>query len=358
MDTTTLTERSFPVTERYVRLAGRTAMNDGIRWMIHSASKAEFILTGTRASVTIAGDGTAASADGTNYARFAVYIDGVRTMDRLVTKAEETVTVFASEQEKKVTVSLVKLSEAPLSVFGIRRIDVTASEDIRPVPEKKLKIEFIGDSITCGYGVDDEDPEHHFSTATEDATRTYAWKTAAALNADFSCVCYSGHGIISGYTEADEKLLSHLVPPAYEHIGKNNGSAAGFVDVDQPWDFSRFAPDFIVINLGTNDDSYTKDFPDRREDYTASYAGFLKTVRKNNPQAHIVASLGVMGDRLFPCVRDAVSRYRQETGDSRITTLRYPPQDGSTGYSADWHPTEATQEIAARALIGHIRSLL
>lgn len=358
MDTTILTQRVFPVTEQYVRLTGRTAMNGGIRWMIHSASKAEFILTGTKASVTITGDGTAASADEAAYARFAVYIDGVRTMDRLVTKAEETVEVFSSEQEREVTVSVIKLSEAPLSVFGIRRIDVTASKDIRPVPEKGLKIEFIGDSITCGYGVDDEDPEHHFITATEDATRTYAWKTANALNADCSCVCYSGHGIISGYIETGGKLLSHLVPPVYEHIGKSYGSADGFVDVDQPWDFSRFVPDFIVINLGTNDDSYTLDYPDRREDYTASYAEFLKTVRKNNPRAHIVASLGVMGDRLFPCVQDAVFRYQQETGDGSITTLHYPPQDGSTGYVADWHPTEATQEIAARVLIGHLRSLL
>ena len=358
MDTTILTERSFPVTEQYVRLTGRTAVNNGIRWMIHSASKAEFILTGTKASVTIAGDGTAASADEAAYARYAVYIDGVRTMDRLVTKAEETVEVFASEQEREVTVTVIKLSEAPLSVFGIRRIDVTASKDIMPAPEKDLKIEFIGDSITCGYGVDDEDPEHHFSTATEDATRTYAWKTAEALGADCSCVCYSGHGIISGYTETGEKLLTHLVPPAYEHIGKNNGSAAGFVDVDQPWDFSRFVPEFIVINLGTNDDSYAKDIPDRREDYTASYVAFLKTVRKNNPRAHIVASLGVMGAGLFPCVQDAVFRYQQETGDGNITTLRYPTQDGSAGYVADWHPTEATQEIAARVLIGHIRSLL
>ena len=358
MDTTTLTHRSFPVTEQYVRLSGRTAMNGGVRWMIHSASKAEFILTGTKASVTIMGDGTAASADGTVYARFAVYIDGVRTMDRLVTKAEETVEIFASEQEREVTVAVVKLSEAPLSVFGIRRIDVTASKDIEPAPEKNLKIEFIGDSITCGYGVDDEVPEHHFSTATEDATRTYAWKTAAALNADYSFVSFSGHGIISGYTLTEEKLLTHLVPPVYEHIGKSNGSAAGFVDVDQPWDFSLFVPDFIVINLGTNDDSYAKDIPDRREDYTARYAEFLKTVRKNNPRAHIVASLGVMGDGLFPCVQDAVFRYQQETGDGNITALRYPTQDGSTGYVADWHPTEATQEIAAGVLTEHIRSLL
>ena len=34
------------------------------------------------------------------------------------------------------------------------------------------------------------------------------------------------------------------------------------------------------------------------------------------------------------------------------------PQDGSTGYVADWHPTEATQEQAAQALIERLSSLL
>lgn len=49
-------------------------------------------------------------------------------------------------------------------------------------------MEFIGDSITCGYGVDDPDKEHHFKTATEDVTKAYAYKTALALNADYSMV--------------------------------------------------------------------------------------------------------------------------------------------------------------------------
>ena len=353
-----LTRRSFPATDQYVKLTGRTAEQDGIRWLIHSASRAEFRMSGTEASVTIVGDASATAGDEASYARLAVYVNGVRTADRLVKKPEEKLVIFSSEEEREVTVSVVKLSEGAISVFGIRSFDVVASKDIEPLPEKELKIEFVGDSITCGYGVDDENPEHPFSTATEDATRTYAWKTAETLGADLSCVCYSGHGIISGYTDSGSKVSDQLIPPVYEKIGKNNGSAAPFVDVNRPWSFSGFIPQFVVINLGTNDDSYAKDIPDRREEYTACYAEFLKTVRKNNPKAQMVASLGIMGDGLFPCVQEAVFRYQQETGDERITTLRFAPQDGSTGYAADWHPTEKTQEIAANVLIGHLRSLL
>ena len=352
----TLTERSFPASEPYVKLTGRTAAEGGVRWLIHSASKVEFSFTGTKASVVIAGDGSV-SWEETSRARFAVYVNGRRTIDRLVSRAEETVEIFSADEETTAEIAIVKLSEAANSVFGIRRIDVTASADIRPLPEKQLKIEFVGDSITCGYGVDDEDFNHHFATGTEDATKAYAYKTAAALDADYSLVSYSGHGIVSGYSGDGNRVDSQLVPPVYEKLGKNYGSAASVIDLSRPWDFSAFQPDIVVINLGTNDASYAGQRPDRREEYTSAYTAFLKTVRRNNPDALIIAALGVMGDELYPCVREAARRYSEETGDTRITTFRFRPQDGSTGFAADWHPTEATQDLAAKELISLIASL-
>lgn len=345
-----LTERSYPATEQYTKLTGRTVMENGIRWMIHSAGTAAFRFRGTKASVVIVGDSAAAGPESSR-ARFAVYVNGERALDRLVSKKEETVEIFSSDVEAEAEIVIVKLSESANSVFGIRQINVTASGKIEPLPAKKLKIEFIGDSITCGYGVDDENRNHHFSTGTEDATRTYAWKTAAALDADCSFLSYSGHGIISGYTDSGNKAAGQTVPAVYEQLGKNYGSAASVIDLSQPWDFTVFQPDLVIINLGTNDDTYTLQDAGRKEEFTLAYIGFLKMVRKNNPDARIIACLGVMGDRLYPCVKDAVLRYKEETGDDNVRPLRLPPQDGSTGYAADWHPTEATHEKTAAFLI-------
>ena len=351
-----LKERCFPASEPYVKLTGRTAEKDGVRWLIHSASKAEFRFTGTRAAIVIAGDGSV-SGEEASRARLAVCVNGRRVLDHLVGRAEETLEVFSADEPTPAEIAVVKLSEAANSVFGIRRIEVTSLEDIEPLPPKNLRIEFIGDSITCGYGVDDEDENHHFATGTEDATRAFAVKTAAALDADYSLVSYSGHGIISGYSDDGNRVDSQLVPPVYEQLGKNYGSASSVIDLSRPWDFSLFQPDFVVINLGTNDFSFIGSSADRREEYTAAYAEFLRTVRKHNPAACIIAALGVMGDDLFPCVQEAVRRYTAETGDGNLYTLRFRPQDGSTGYVADWHPTEATQELAARLLTGLIASL-
>ena len=353
-----LCDRSFPVTEEYVKLTGRTRMKDGIRWIIFSAGKAEFRMTGTRAAVTVCGDAAATGDDPLTRTRIAVYVNGKRTLDHMIEKAEETLEVFAAEEATDVTIGIIKLSEATNSVFGIKCIDVTSIGEIEPLPEKELKLEFIGDSITCGYGIDDEDENYHFQTATEDATRAYAYKTAMALDADYSLVSYSGHGIISGYTENGQRLETHKVPDVYEKLGKTYGSANGYIDLSEPWDFSNYVPDYIIINLGTNDSSYTEEIPERMEEFTAAYIEFLKMVRRNNPASHLVCALGVMDGRLCPCVEDAAKRYTAETGDGNLSTLRFTPHDGKAGYVADFHPTEKTNEIAAGVLIAHLRGLI
>lgn len=95
---------------------------------------------------------------------------------------------------------VIKLSESCNSTIGIKDINVVSENGIHPSKNKTHKIEFIGDSITCGYGVDAKDQNESFKTDTEDFSKTYAYKTAEALDADYSVVSYSGYGVVSGVT--------------------------------------------------------------------------------------------------------------------------------------------------------------
>ena len=73
-------------------------------------------------------------------------------------------------------------------------------------------IEFIGDSITCGYGIDTACEANTFSTTNENVNKAFSYLTAAALGADASFVSYSGHGLISGYTgNPDIPTLDELI---------------------------------------------------------------------------------------------------------------------------------------------------
>ena len=336
-----------------VKLIGRTQEEGGILWLALSGSGLEFVFHGRKAQLVITGDG-ATSGEPVSYARYAVYVDGVRTVDDMLGEPERVVELFSSEESRDVTITFLKLSEAENSSIGIRSIQTDDDALIQPAPARELKLEFIGDSITCGYGVDDEVPEHSFSTATEDATRAWAWKAARMLDADYSLVSYSGHGIVSGYTDNGEREVTMLVPPVYRQFAKTYGSSKGYYSEERPWDFTRFVPDIVVINLGTNDDSYTGDDPERAQEYIGGYVSFLKVVRECNPGAHIVCALGAMGDRLYPAMEEAVRRFRETTGEEHISTCHLTPQDGSTGYVADFHPTERTHERAARELVEHM----
>ncbi|MCH5192695.1 MAG: GDSL family lipase [Oscillospiraceae bacterium] len=352
------TERQFTANENTVKLLGRTYFADEKLYCALSGTGAEFTFTGTKCTVTIDGDSNSGNPTASdNYARMGIYVNGERVIDDMVDKTQEVYDVFESDTPEDVTVSVVKLSESPMSTIAISGITVTGT-DIKPTPNKDLFIEFIGDSITCGYGVDDPDPNNHFVTATEDVTKAYAYKTAKALDADYSMVSFSGYGIISGYTNGDKKEAGQIVPKYYTKLGfswANNGS---FSPAKVDWDFSKRQPDLIVVNLGTNDDSYTKNKTERKEEYQAGYVEFLKTIREKNPDARILCTLGIMGDNLFEYVQLAADTYSKETGDTNISAMRFVPQLAEDGYAADWHPSPVTHDKASEKLAEEIRSII
>lgn len=352
------TETIYQLTEENVKLLGRTYFDGEKLFCALSGSGAEFTFNGTKCSVVVTGDSNAMSPSGAdNQARVAIYVNGERVVDDMVDNIQEVYDVFESETPQTAVISIVKLSESPMSTIGIKEIRATGSK-IAPTPNKDLLIEFIGDSITCGYGIDDPDKDHHFVTSTEDVTKAYAYRTAETLNADYSMVSFSGYGIISGYSNNDKKVSAQTVPQYYTKLGFSWAANGNFVPANIDWDFSKRQPDLIVVNLGTNDDSYTKTDSERKQEYCDGYVEFLKKIRENNPDAKILCTLGIMGDRLFEQVQLAVNTYTEETGDSNISAMKFDVQLPDDGYSADWHPSVTTHEKAAEKLSAEIKSLL
>lgn len=339
-------EATIPADADHVKLIGRTMEKDGVRWLVQSGSAAEFTVTGTEASVTIAGDGCVKSEE--KYRpRYAVYLDGELLADVVMGEAEQTVELFAGKTNRTATVKVIHLSEANNGAVGVKAINVVsaAANPVRPTPKKDLSIEFIGDSITCAYGVEADSQYTGFATGTENFSLSYAYLTAQLLDADYSAVSYSGHGIISGYTTGDTPQADMLVPPVYELVGKP-------ADYAVAWDFAANPSDVIVVNLGTNDDSYaTKDLEKRGAEYQAGYEDFLKQIRANNPDAVIICTLGIMGcEELYPYIEQAV----EAVGDEKISCYQSPTQKAADGYGADWHPSPKTQEMNAYLLADKI----
>ena len=347
------------LTEENAKLIGRTYLNDeGTLWCALSGSGAEFEFTGKNLDIMIESDKVTSTGPRSHYSRIAILVDGERVVDDMLNDTIKKYSPIQGDTEVTKTVQIIKLSETAMSCFGVLPIQLEEGASIKPTEPKSHKIEFIGDSITCGYGVDDEDPTHAFDTSTEDVTRAYAYKTAQNLGADYSMFSISGWGIISGWTGNGEQHPEQQIPLYYE---KQAFSYGGFDDVEAQsldWDFSSYQPDLVVINLGTNDDSYCKSDEDKRAAYVAGYVEFLKTVRKNNPNARILCVLGIMGDALYPSVEKAVSDYSAETGDTNISAFHLEPQKSEDGLVADYHPTEVTHTKAADALTAEIKRVM
>lgn len=352
-------DKTITLTEENVKLVGRTYLEEDTLWLSMSGTGISFEYTGKELSLTLIGDGAATTENNdANYARFAVCINGERVLDEQLKAAEYTCTPFTSETAQTVSVDIIKLSECANSNIGLKPIVINSDESVKPAAEKERKIEFIGDSITCGYGVDDEDRNHHFSTATEDVTKAYAYRTAQALGADYSMFSISGYGIISGYTTSSTPQSKQVIPRYYDDLGFSHQK---FSEDAKPssvnWDHTKFQPDLVVINLGTNDASYCKS-EETKAEFVTGYVDFLKTVRAANPDAQILCTLGIMGTELLPSVQTAVENYTAETGDSKVSSFGFVPQQEADGIAADWHPTAKTHQKAADALTTEIQRIM
>lgn len=357
---------TFLPTEEYVKVLGRTLMLEDCRLLCTSCSGVEFTYTGSRLGITLFGDSSTECIGGLvkwrDIARVLVLMDGRVMLDTAVKKDVERYVVYGEEPETPSlphTVRILKVSEPRMSSVGLGPIEIEADEPPKPTAVKNRLVEFVGDSITCGYGVDTESEMCIFSTCTENAAKAYAYLAAEEAGADFSLVSYSGHGFISGYTpDPDVPKTEELIQPYYPLTAYSYNDFRGISPAEYEWKSDR-EPDVIVINIGTNDFSFVQDSDEKTDRYVESYVNFIGEVRKIHPSAHIICALGIMGDELFPAVERAVTAAKERFGDRNISAFHFEPQDPETdGYAADYHPSAATQHKAARVMAEELKKWL
>ncbi len=341
-----------------IKQTGHIVEDGGLLWLLSSGAEIGFRMTGaTRLRLKLEADDTVRDpALEPLLPRFCILLDGEKIRDIRMNTKELTVTVFESPEKRDAEIRLIKLSECTQSLMALRETETDGS--IVPLPERPLKVEFIGDSITCGYGVEGKSVDAPFTTAAENAGKAYAFLTAEALNAEAVLTSFSGYGIVSGYTENPAvRNEDELVKKYYEKEGRNVFRLpSGRRVQDIPRDFSAFQPDYIVMNLGTNDLSWCGTNQERGLLFARTYTEFLRTVRRHNPAARILCMLGIMGTGLNQMLELAVNDYCRETGDPEIRLLMLEEQnaarDGLCSYS---HPSEITHRLLAEKTTETIR---
>ena len=223
------------------------------------------------------------------------------------------------------------------------------------------KLEFIGNSITCGYGNEGTNKEEHFDYATENHYYSYASLTARALEAQHWVVARSGIGAYRNYGGPKAGTPDSNMLVQYEYTGYAPDPELrrkGGFDSER-WDFSRYQPDVVCINLGTNDLS-TNNYDEKL--LKQGYQALLKMVRQHNPKAKIVFLCGSMlgGKELEIAKRllDEVAAEAQKAGDRQVYRFNFTPQNGDLGYGNDYHPSIWQHEKMAAELTAYLRSLM
>ncbi len=221
------------------------------------------------------------------------------------------------------------------------------------VPSPSLpdrKIEFIGNSITCGYGNESISEAMHFDFATENHYYSYAAMTARALNAQHHATARSGIGVYRNYN-GPKTGSSDPMSSEYEYTN--------YQDKSERWDFSRYQPDVICINLGTNDMS-TNNYDVKL--LRAAYVKFIGQVRALNPHSKIVMLTGSMlNGKELTLVRqtlDAVVKEFNQDGDREVYRFDMSPMTGELYYGADYHPSYWQHEKMAGELTAYLRALM
>ena len=333
-----------------VRVRGRTAEDGGMLWLASPLSEAGFSISGAKyLEAVLQADDTVAGPEAERLApRYEVLVDGDSVIRRRMQDRTETLTVFESSSPWSTEIRIRKLSECTQSLLAVKELRTDGK--IQPLEERGMKVEFIGDSITCGYGVEGKNELEDFSTATENAAKSYAGLAADWMGLDAVLTAFSGYGIVSGYTgDPEVRNTDSLLPPYYEFVGRNAFTLPSGRKLEEiPWDFSRWQPEKIVIHLGTNDLSWIGEREPRKDMFRTQYKEFLKKIRDRNPGATLLCVLGIMGTGLNETMVRAVNEYRAENGDPRIHAMTLAEQDGTLdGYGSNWHPSERTQQRLA-----------
>lgn len=365
--------RSWEPDAGNMKILGRTLVHTGentgrrARYLCYSGSYVEFTFTGRSLSCELLSDYCEDQTDGTQYPCYmALYLDHqlVRRFSLMpgrhiypllsegdVRKRDDPEGNDSEEDLRTMVVCLVKESEVQYASSGILAFYTDEEAEIRPTDKKDRKIEFIGDSITCGYGVLGG-PKAPFSTETESADDAFAVQCARALDADYQLVSFSGIGVISRYIEPEENepLTDVLMPALYPHTDAVLAKRYGWRP--ESWDFSSFCPQVVVINLGTNDDSYTRGIREREERFEEEYCEFVRNIHRRNPGAEIVCTFGVMSQRLLPRVEEAVQRLSESGVPVRMHREEPMPPGEVTG--CDGHPSAQRQREMAESLTGFL----
>ena len=259
---------------------------------------------------------------------------------RIQTKAKVNYITISNLADGFHTFSICKNTESNIGYieFG----GVYCDYLIKPLPKPKHKIEFIGNSITCGASSDmNEIPcgkgvwhDQH------NAYMAYGPVTTRALNAQWHLSAVSGIGLIHSCCN-----MNIILPPVFDKIDMRGDSLQ--------WDFKKYQPDVVTVCLGQNDGIQDSII------FCSAYIDFITQLRAYYPNTKIVLLTSPMADEKLKAVLKnqitAIVNFVNKNGDKKVSKYFF---SRSYNGGCDYHPSLSEHQLIAAELTAYLKKLM
>lgn len=338
------TSTHFNAAQAEFSYSGRNEkINDSTQALISPAARVVFTASGDSVTVFVGANGEShdfvvVEINGNYIDRFQVQTDSVNRIS------------VALPKEKGNEIGIYKATEA--SNGAILFYGAEAEKIGQFTPKTGAEIEFIGDSITCGFGADIEDIPCNTGTWYDqhNAYLAYGPMAARALNAGYRLSSVSGMGMYRNWNDEDQPVIGDVYSTTYL-----DGNKA------KKWGFKGKTPDLVSICLGTNDLSEGDGEKEREsfdpEKYTSEYIAFVQGVLDNYPKTKLALLTSPMvsgenADVLLKCLQDVKSHF--DNGHTVAIFEFAPMTPGGCGS----HPDLADHKVMVEQLIPFYGALL
>jgi len=275
---------------------------------------------------------------------FISIIDGKTPFKFKVTSNLEKYPIVKGLTDTIHSVEIVKVTESYCGECQFLGFELDSAKTLQtsyPLPE--LKLEFIGNSITSGYGI-----EGGAQPASDNSYKTYAVVASRELKAQFHTTSYSGIGVVKGWP-------TFLMKDMYGRLIAN--TSYNPLPVNNVWNTSRYIPDVVVIALGTND--YNLGLSNGTltpAAFNTGYNSLVSMMRTAYPNAQIVCTNSPMitNALLGDNIQADVAEFNTE-GDAKIHYFAFTPMKGG-GFNG--HPGIIDGQINGKELAAFIHTML
>lgn len=311
----------------------------------HTDGSVSFDWSGVYARVRFSGSRIALKASDTKYNDFNVFIDG-KPAGKIGLKSRDTSVTLAEGLGYGTHQLLLQKSTEGMegrTTFHAFTVDKDAKL-YSCYDEPTRLIEFVGNSITCGYGTESDEMHRPYDPRTENSYKSYGPILARFFGADYVLTSHSGRGIVKNWDDT-VAVSAYTMRDRFLKL---------YDEGEEEWDFKAYCPDLVVINLGTND--YSREPHPTEKQFTDAYRTLIGHIRSRYGKVPVlcIAPLGIEQARLY------LPRMIAASGDPDLhyAALDNAYIDEGPDLGPDWHPNYNGQRKIALNLIPYISKIM